>query len=100
MGRLLFRLGSLTARHAVMTLVAWALLAIAIVGLVHIYGAKTNNNLSLPGTMVVLLAPAILTLFRDRIFWMPRIIERIVPHVPIEGERTPSPQPSEEETTA
>jgi uncharacterized membrane protein YdfJ with MMPL/SSD domain len=64
------------------------------------FGVGLAAAVLLAGTMVVLLAPAILTLFRDRVFWMPRIIERIIPHVPIEGAPTPSPQPSEEETTA
>ena len=50
MGRSLHRLGAFTARHAVIVLIVWVILAVAMVGLVKNFGAKTNNNLSLPGT--------------------------------------------------
>jgi RND superfamily putative drug exporter len=50
MGGFLHRLGAFTARHAVIVLIVWAILAVGMVGLVKTYGAKTNNNLSLPGT--------------------------------------------------
>ena len=50
MGRFLYRVGRLSARHRYVVLVIWFLIAIACVGLVKGYGAKTNNNLTLPGT--------------------------------------------------
>ncbi len=50
MGRFLHALGAFAARHAVVVLIVWVILAVGMVGLVKTYGAKTNNNLSLPGT--------------------------------------------------
>jgi uncharacterized membrane protein YdfJ with MMPL/SSD domain len=44
------RLGRLTARHPVVTVVAWLVIAIAMVAWVRIVGAQTNNTLTLPGT--------------------------------------------------
>jgi uncharacterized membrane protein YdfJ with MMPL/SSD domain len=46
----LYRLGAFTARHRLATVVVWILFAGGMVGWVHIQGAKTNNNLTLPGT--------------------------------------------------
>jgi uncharacterized membrane protein YdfJ with MMPL/SSD domain len=46
----LYRLGAFTARHRFAVLVLWILFAAAMVGWVHLAGAKTNNNLTLPGT--------------------------------------------------
>ena len=50
MGRFLHALGAFAARHAVVVLIVWVILAVGMVGLTKTYGAKTNNNLSLPGT--------------------------------------------------
>ena len=50
MGRFLFRLGGLTARHRIIVIVVWIGLAALALGLVKAYGAKTDNGLTLPGT--------------------------------------------------
>ena len=50
MGRFLFRLGGLTARHRIVVIVVWIGLAALALGLVKAYGAKTDNGLTLPGT--------------------------------------------------
>jgi uncharacterized membrane protein YdfJ with MMPL/SSD domain len=49
-GKLLYRIGHGTARHRFVVLLVWLLAAIAIVALVRVEGAKTNNSLTLPGT--------------------------------------------------
>jgi len=50
MGRFLFRLGGLTARHRIIVIVVWIGLAALALGVVKAYGAKTDNGLTLPGT--------------------------------------------------
>jgi uncharacterized membrane protein YdfJ with MMPL/SSD domain len=50
MERILLRLGGTAARHRIVFLVLWVGIAAAAVGLVRVYGAVTNNSLSLPGT--------------------------------------------------
>ncbi len=50
MARLLYRLGMLAARHRIVMLLAWVVLVVIAVGSVRVLGAKTNNELTLPGT--------------------------------------------------
>jgi RND superfamily putative drug exporter len=40
---------------------------------------------ALAGVLVVTLAPALLTLFGRGVFWVPRFLDRILPHLDIEG---------------
>ncbi len=47
---MLYRLGRLTAARAWVVLGGWLVLAATVVALVHLYGANTSDNLSLPGT--------------------------------------------------
>jgi len=46
----LYRLGAFAARHRLLVVTLWVLFAVAMVGWVRLAGAKTNNNLTLPGT--------------------------------------------------
>ena len=47
----LYRLGAFAARHRLLVVtLLWILFAVAMVGWVRLAGAKTNNNLTLPGT--------------------------------------------------
>jgi len=48
--RLLQRLGRFSARHALIMIGIWALLAVGVATALSTYGAQTNNDLSLPGT--------------------------------------------------
>ena len=50
MARLLGRLGALCARHALIVIGLWVLVAIGLGVTVSTVGAQTNNDLSLPGT--------------------------------------------------
>ena len=50
MGRALYRVGALVARHRVATVGIWMMLAVSAVVAVRVVGAKTNNILDLPGT--------------------------------------------------
>ena len=49
------------------------------------FGVGLATAVLLAGTMVVLLAPAMLTLFGRAVFWVPRFLDRVLPHVDIEG---------------
>jgi uncharacterized membrane protein YdfJ with MMPL/SSD domain len=50
LGRLLYRLGGFAAAHRIATALTWLVLAVAMVGIVRLVGAETNNGLDLPGT--------------------------------------------------
>ena len=56
----------------------------------------------LAGILVVTLAPATLVLLGEAAWWLPRWLDRILPHISIEGEAqsTPQPMPKEESTPA
>ena len=47
---LLYRLGRFCARHRVLVLVVWLVIAIAVVGVARVVGQETNDDLNLPGT--------------------------------------------------
>jgi hypothetical protein len=47
----------------------------------------------LAGAMVLSLAPAMLTLFGAGVWWLPRWLSRVLPHVDIEGEEPPATEP-------
>ena len=49
------------------------------------FGVGLAAAVFLAGTMIVLLAPAILMLFGDRTFWVPAWLGRLLPHLDIEG---------------
>ena len=50
MARLLFRIGRFGARHRLVVVAVWLAVVVVTVGAVKVLGAKTNNELSLPGT--------------------------------------------------
>ena len=50
MARLLFRIGRFGARHRLVVVAVWVAVVLASVGAVKVLGAKTNNELTLPGT--------------------------------------------------
>ena len=43
------------------------------------------------------LAPAILVLFGRAAWWLPRWLDRILPHISIEGEAQPTPKEADAE---
>jgi uncharacterized membrane protein YdfJ with MMPL/SSD domain len=62
------------------------------------FGVGLSVAVLLAGTMVILLAPAMLALFGERTFWLPRWLDRILPHISIEGEAQPTPTPTPKPT--
>ncbi|CUR60901.1 exported hypothetical protein [metagenome] len=45
----------------------------------------------LAGLLVVTLAPAVLSLFGEAAWWLPRWLDRVLPHISVEGESSVSP---------
>ncbi len=60
------------------------------------FGVGLAAAVLLAGSMVVLLAPAILTLFRGGLFWVPRLLDRVLPHLNIEDGAGRSAEGTEE----
>jgi uncharacterized membrane protein YdfJ with MMPL/SSD domain len=60
------------------------------------FGVGLASAVALAGTMVVLLAPALLTLFGRAVFTVPGILDRILPHIDIEGSASQEPPPPRE----
>jgi hypothetical protein len=58
------------------------------------FGVGLSVAVLLASTMVLSLAPAMLTLFGRAVWWLPRWLSKLLPHVDIEGEpEPPSPGP-------
>jgi uncharacterized membrane protein YdfJ with MMPL/SSD domain len=57
------------------------------------FGVGLSVAVLLAGTMVLLLAPAMLTLFGRRTFAMPAWLEKILPHINVEGEEPEAARP-------
>jgi uncharacterized membrane protein YdfJ with MMPL/SSD domain len=53
------------------------------------FGVGLSVAVVLAGILVVTLAPAILVLFGRAAWWLPRWLDRVLPHVSIEGETEP-----------
>ena len=63
------------------------------------FGLGLATAVLLAGILVVTLAPAILVLFGRAAWWLPRWLDRILPHISIEGEAQPTPKPTPKEST-
>lgn len=58
------------------------------------FGVGLSVAVLLAGILVVTLAPAALVLFGRAAWWLPRWLDRILPHVSIEGETAAAPEPA------
>jgi uncharacterized membrane protein YdfJ with MMPL/SSD domain len=59
------------------------------------FGVGLSVAVLLASAMALSLAPALLTLFGAGVWWLPRWLARVLPHVDIEGEdEQPPPEPS------
>ena len=61
------------------------------------FGVGLAVAVALAGLLVVTLAPALLTLFGRGVFWVPRFLDRILPHLDIEGGAGRGADPAVEE---
>ncbi len=58
------------------------------------FGVGLASAVALAGTMVVLLAPALLSLFGAALLWVPAILDRVLPRLDVEGAQgTPTAEP-------
>jgi uncharacterized membrane protein YdfJ with MMPL/SSD domain len=53
------------------------------------FGVGLSVAVLLASAMVLSLAPAMLTLFSGAVWWLPRWLAAVLPHVDIEGEPGP-----------
>ena len=51
----------------------------------------------LAGILVVTLAPAAIVLFGEAAWWLPGWLDKLLPHISVEGETMPSSEPSPED---
>jgi uncharacterized membrane protein YdfJ with MMPL/SSD domain len=58
------------------------------------FGVGLSVAVLLAGLLVVTLAPAVLMLFGEAAWWLPRWLDRLLPHIAIEGESEPPPAPA------
>jgi uncharacterized membrane protein YdfJ with MMPL/SSD domain len=56
------------------------------------FGVGLAVAVALAGLMVILLAPALLALFGERTFWVPRWLGAILPHMDLEGPPPEAPE--------
>ena len=65
------------------------------------FGVGLSVAVLLASAMVLSLAPAMLTLFGRAVWWLPRWLSELLPHVDIEGEaEPPAPEPAAQEPAA
>ena len=64
------------------------------------FGVGLSVAVLLAGTMTLLLAPALLSLFGRWTWILPRWLAKVIPHVDIEGERAPQEKAEEAEVLA
>jgi uncharacterized membrane protein YdfJ with MMPL/SSD domain len=64
------------------------------------FGVGLATAVVLAGILVVTLAPAALVLFGEAAWWLPRWLDRFLPHISVEGETMPSSEPSPEDEDA
>jgi uncharacterized membrane protein YdfJ with MMPL/SSD domain len=58
------------------------------------FGVGLASAVLLAGILVVTLAPAVLMVFGKAAWWLPRWLDRLLPHIAIEGESGPPPVPA------
>ncbi|MFC7495290.1 MULTISPECIES: MMPL family transporter [unclassified Nocardioides] len=63
------------------------------------FGVGLSVAVLLAGLLVVTLAPAVLVLCGRAAWWLPRWLDRVLPHVSVEGEAPPAPKHQAERDT-
>ena len=57
------------------------------------FGVGLARAVLLAGILVVTLAPAVIALMGEAAWWLPRWLDRLLPHINVEGERAVADQP-------
>jgi hypothetical protein len=55
------------------------------------FGVGLAGAVLLAGILVITLAPAVITLMGEAAWWLPRWLDRLLPHMHLEGEEAPAP---------
>ena len=55
------------------------------------FGVGLASAILIAGSMVCVLLPAVMVLMGHRTWWLPRRLDRVLPHISVEGEQHPSP---------
>jgi uncharacterized membrane protein YdfJ with MMPL/SSD domain len=54
------------------------------------FGVGLATAVLLAGILVVTLAPAAIVIFGDAAWWLPRWLDKLLPHISVEGETMPA----------
>jgi uncharacterized membrane protein YdfJ with MMPL/SSD domain len=57
------------------------------------FGVGLATAVVLAGILVVTLAPASIVLFGEAAWWLPRWLDKLLPHISVEGETMPASDP-------
>jgi RND superfamily putative drug exporter len=55
------------------------------------FGVGLASAILIAGTMVCVLLPAVMLLMGGRTWWLPRWLDRFLPHISVEGQAQPEP---------
>jgi RND superfamily putative drug exporter len=55
------------------------------------FGVGLASAILIAGTMVCVLLPAVMLLMGRRTWWLPRWLDRVLPHISVEGQAQPQP---------
>ena len=55
------------------------------------FGVGLASAILIAGSMVCVLLPAVMVLMGHRTWWLPRRLDRLLPHISVEGEQHPPP---------
>ena len=58
------------------------------------FGVGLASAILIAGSMVCVLLPAVMLLMGSRTWWLPRWLDRFLPHISVEGEPRPAPSPA------
>ena len=61
------------------------------------FGVGLATAVVLAGILVVTLAPAAIVLFGEAAWWLPGWLDKLLPHISVEGETMPSSEPPPED---
>jgi uncharacterized membrane protein YdfJ with MMPL/SSD domain len=58
------------------------------------FGVGLATAVLLAGILVVTLAPALIVLFGRAAWWLPACLDKVLPHISVEGETMPASEPT------
>jgi RND superfamily putative drug exporter len=64
------------------------------------FGVGLASAILIAGSMVCILLPAVMLLMGSRTWWLPRRLDRVLPHISVEGPKHPAGEPALEPHSA